>query len=67
MKASDIKELTVEELRDRIAEEKANYDLLKINHGMSPIENPIQLRNLRKTIARLNTELTKKLSESQAK
>lgn len=67
MKASDIKELTVEELRDKIAEEKANYDLLKINHGMSPIENPIQLRNLRKTIARLNTELTKKLSESQAK
>ncbi|AFL96673.1 50S ribosomal protein L29 [Ornithobacterium rhinotracheale] len=67
MKASDIKELTVEELRDKIAEEKANYDLLKINHGMSPIENPIQLRNLRKTIARLNTELTKKLNESQAK
>ncbi|MRI62910.1 50S ribosomal protein L29 [Ornithobacterium rhinotracheale] len=67
MKASDIKELTVEELRDKIAEEKANYDLLKISHGMSPIENPIQLRNLRKMIARLNTELTKKLNESQAK
>ncbi|MRJ08328.1 50S ribosomal protein L29 [Ornithobacterium rhinotracheale] len=67
MKASDIKGLTVEELRDKIAEEKANYDLLKISHGMSPIENPIQLRNLRKMIARLNTELTKKLKESQAK
>ncbi|MRJ11128.1 50S ribosomal protein L29 [Ornithobacterium rhinotracheale] len=67
MKASDIKELTVEELRDKIAEEKANYDLLKISHSMSPIENPIQLRNLRKMIARLNTELTKKLNESQAK
>ena len=65
MKASDIKELTVEELRDKIAEEKANYDLLKITHGMSPIENPIQLRSMRKTIARLNTELTKRLNESQ--
>ncbi|MBV7440649.1 50S ribosomal protein L29 [Weeksellaceae bacterium TAE3-ERU29] len=65
MKASDIKELTVEELRDKIAQEKANYGLLKINHGMSPVENPIQLRYKRKTIARLNTELTKRLNESQ--
>ena len=65
MKASDIKELTVEELRDRIAEEKASYGLLKINNGMSPVENPIQLRSRSKTIARLNTELTKRLNESQ--
>lgn len=66
MKASEIKELTVEELRQKLVDEKANYSLLKINHGMSPLENPIQLRNIRKTIARLNTELTKKLKESQA-
>lgn len=67
MKASDIKELTVEEIQQKIQEEKANYDLLKISHGMSPIENPIQLRSMRKVIARLNTELTKKLNVSQEK
>ena len=66
MKASEIRELTVEELRDKLEQEKTNYNLLRINHKMSQIENPIQLRNMRKTIARLNTELTNKLNESTA-
>ena len=33
---------------------------LKLAHRISPIENPIQIRDLRKTIARLETELTLK-------
>lgn len=66
MKASEIKELTVGEIKDKLVEEKTNYNLLKINHRMSQIENPIQLRSMRKTIARLNTELTKKVNESKA-
>lgn len=67
MDTLDIKELTVEEIKERIKEEKESYSLLKINHGMSPIENPIQLRLKRKVIARLNTELTSRLNVSQEK
>lgn len=65
MKASDIKELTVEDIQEKLVEEKANYEKLRINHKMAHIENPIQLRYMRKTIARLNTELSKKLTEAK--
>lgn len=65
MKASDIKELSVEDIQVKLAEEKANYEKLRINHKMAHIENPIQLRYMRKTIARLNTELNKKLTEAK--
>lgn len=67
MKASEIRELTIEDIQAKLEEEKANYDKLRINHKMAQIENPIQLRYMRKTIARLNTELTKKLTESKEK
>ena len=33
---------------------------LKMSHAISPLENPVQLRNLRKDIARLATETTKR-------
>lgn len=65
MKASDIKELSVEDIQEKLVEEKANYEKLRINHKMAHIENPIQLRYMRKTIARLNTELSKKLTEAK--
>jgi len=38
---------------------------MKITHSVAPLENPIQIRNMRKTVARLKTELTKR--EAQAK
>ena len=66
MKISDIRELTVEDLQAKLEEEKANYDKLRINHKMAQIENPIQLRVMRKTIAKLNTVLTEKLTETKA-
>lgn len=65
MKASDIRELTVEDIQAKINEEKATYDRLKINHKMAQIENPIQLRAMRKSIARLNSVLTEKLTEAK--
>lgn len=65
MKASDIRDLTVEDIQAKLVEEKANYEKLRINHKMAHIENPIQLRYMRKTIARLNTELSKKLTEAK--
>ncbi|GGG48655.1 50S ribosomal protein L29 [Epilithonimonas arachidiradicis] len=60
MKKADIKNLSVEDIKNQLADAKANYSKLKLAHRISPVENPIQIRDLRKTIARLNTELTNK-------
>lgn len=60
MKKAEIKNLSVEDLKAQLADAKANYTKLKLAHKISPVENPIQIRDLRKTIARLNTELTNK-------
>jgi len=57
MKNSEIRDLSVEEIKDRIAEEKALYTKLKFSHAVSAIENPMKIKETRKTIAKLNTEL----------
>lgn len=57
MKAVDIRNLSQEEVKAKLAEKKAEYAKLKLTHKVSPIENPIQLREIRKTIARLATAL----------
>lgn len=64
MKAAEIKELSVEDLKGKISEEKKNLSSLKLSHSVSPLENPLVIRQARKTIARLETEL--KIKESQA-
>ncbi|TDX84153.1 50S ribosomal protein L29 [Epilithonimonas xixisoli] len=60
MKNADIKNLSKEDLINQLAEAQANYSKLKLAHRISPVENPIQIRDLRRSIARLNTELTNK-------
>lgn len=60
MKKADINNLSVEDIKVQLADAKANYSKMKLAHRISPVENPIQIRDLRKTIARLNTELTNK-------
>lgn len=60
MKNTEIKNLSVEDLKNKLAEDRAVYNKLKLAHRISPVENPIQIRDLRKNIARLETELTKK-------
>ena len=60
MKNSEILELNTEELVARISEEKANLTKLKFAHTVSAIENPSRITKVRKDIARLNTELTKR-------
>ena len=60
MKQSEIKELSVEELREKIAEFKKQQADLKMAHAVTPLENPLQIRNARRTLARLSTELTKR-------
>ncbi|WP_397362055.1 50S ribosomal protein L29 [Olleya sp. R77988] len=60
MKQSEIKELSVAELQGKLSETKKSYSDLKMAHAVSPLENPIQLRQVRRTVARIATELTKR-------
>ena len=60
MKQSEIKELSIEELNEKLAVFKQNYTDLKLAHAISPLETPMQLRNVRRTVARIATELTKR-------
>lgn len=57
MKTSEIKELTTKELIEKIDTEKSFLVKQKLNHAVSPLENPLKIRESRKNIARLLTEL----------
>ncbi len=56
MKQEDIKQLSTTDLNDRIKEQKNSLSKLKLNHAVSPIENPASITANRKTVARLQTE-----------
>jgi large subunit ribosomal protein L29 len=64
MKNSEITGLSQEELVGRIAEEKENLVKLKFAHTISAIENPSRITKVRRNIAQLNTELTKRKAVS---
>ncbi|MDP5081281.1 MAG: 50S ribosomal protein L29 [Winogradskyella sp.] len=58
MKQSEIKKLSTTELQEKLSESKKSYMDLKMAHTISPLDNPIQLRVARRTVARVATELT---------
>lgn len=58
MKKEEIKALNNQELADKLSEETSALAKLKINHAVSPIENPLKIRFSRKTVARLKSELS---------
>jgi large subunit ribosomal protein L29 len=60
MKQSEVRELSTAELQEKLGEIKKSYTDLKLAHAVTPLENPIQLRTLRRTVARIATELTKR-------
>ena len=60
MKNSDIKALTLTELNEKIASETEALRKLQFAHQVSAIENPMKLREARKMVARLKTELSAK-------
>ena len=64
MKNSEILELSTEELVARVSEERANLTKLKFAHAVSTIENPTRITKVRKDIARLSTEITKRKAVS---
>jgi large subunit ribosomal protein L29 len=60
MKQSEIKNLSAAELQEKLGELKRTYTDLKVAHTISPIDNPLQIRSIRRTVARLATEITKR-------
>lgn len=60
MKSAEIKDLLVKELQERIDVEKAQLSKLKLQHGVSPIENPSIIKKSRRDIARMLTILRQK-------
>ncbi|HRG02270.1 MAG: 50S ribosomal protein L29 [Bacteroidia bacterium] len=65
MKNTDIVALSTAELQSLLKEEKGALNKLKLNHSISPLENPIKIRDSRKTVARVSTELTKRNKASK--
>lgn len=57
MKIAEIREISTAELGERLETEVAKYNQLVLNHSISPVENPAQIKQLRRTIARMKTEL----------
>ena len=60
MKYSEIEQLTTKELEERIEGEKSLLARLKMNHAVSPLDNPNQIKEARRNVARLLTELRKR-------
>ena len=60
MKQSVVKEMTDEELRERLENETEALSKLRMNHTITPLENPMVLGEKRRAIARLKTEIKKR-------
>ena len=57
MKSSEIKELSLQELLERLENEETLMVRMKMNHAVSPLDNPNKLVETRRNIARLKTEV----------
>jgi large subunit ribosomal protein L29 len=66
MKQNIVRDLTTDEIRDRISQERESYTRMKMSHTVSPIENPLKIRNARRLIARLETEYKKRIEASKS-
>lgn len=58
-----LRTMTVHDLENRIIEDELRIKKLKFAHAVSPLENPVNIREIRRDLARVKTELRKKLSE----
>ena len=57
MKIAEIRQIPANELAERIETEVANYQQMLLNHGIAPLENTAQIKQARRTIARMKTLL----------
>lgn len=59
---ASLKDITLADLKARIQEDELRLKKLEFAHAITPLENPMSIRSLRRDISRLKTELTKKLA-----
>jgi large subunit ribosomal protein L29 len=65
MKTSEIHELSIKEIEERIDNEQTFLIKQKLNHAISPLDNPMKIKETRRNIARMKTVLRlKKLNEN---
>ncbi|MCI5647266.1 MAG: 50S ribosomal protein L29 [Bacteroidales bacterium] len=57
MKIAEIRQIPANELAERIETEVANYQQMLLNHSIAPLENTAQIKQARRTIARMKTVL----------
>jgi large subunit ribosomal protein L29 len=57
---NSLKEMNENDLKSKIEEDELRVKKLKFAHAVSPLENPMSIRDVRKDLARLKTELNKK-------
>ena len=57
MKMTEIKGLETKELAEKLETAVADYNQMKLNHAVTPMENPSQIKKARRDIARMQTEL----------
>ena len=67
MKKESINELRTADLKERIEATRTSYVKMKLQHAVSPLDNPNKLRETRKEIARMLTELTKRQKAENVK
>jgi large subunit ribosomal protein L29 len=67
MEQEVIRELGTAELIERLEEEKKQLVKLKLNHAVSPLENPNKIKFYKKAIARMETELRRRQLEDNNK
>ena len=65
MKNSEIRGLTTAEVIERIDTEENMLARMKMNHAVSPLDNPKKITEAKKNVARMKTELTKRLKEQK--
>ena len=57
MKIKEVREFDTKDLQEKLETEVAKYNQMKLNHAISPLENPSEIKATRRTIARMKTEL----------
>ncbi|MCD8202689.1 MAG: 50S ribosomal protein L29 [Prevotella sp.] len=57
MKSKEVRELDTKELEERLEAEVTKYTQMKLNHAITPLEDPSQIKKSRRDIARMKTEL----------
>lgn len=63
MKASELRELTIKEIEEQIENEESFLTKQRLNHAVSPLDNPMKLKEMRRNVARLKTILRQKQLE----